>query len=649
MNTGLGLSFWRIVNEEGSNGWAQIYARIPYDDQELQNKGALFGVVLGEKRDDWAEIDAELMGWVEEYFNKLDSLGDLSDFGNSWQKKYPDMTGVWVWINVRDGKREIRITRWGEGVVTLVRQEKEFDFSKNLIPGKVVKGVVEEGDKLVICSGIFPEQMSDKLPKSTEVDISQWSKELVDMGNAAAGLIFNFGKLMEVGMEDKDFEVVENSNFKVTVPVAELGSEIKDIEEDFSGNVKEDSEMTENRPSFDLAQDRLVGPLGFKEKLINKWIGFRQVKQKGLVDRKENVKRKKWSMLLGLIFLVLLLVSLITGSIKIKQTAELKKWQSFSDPIEKSLQEAGNLISINPSGAKKLIEDVKAEFSSGRSQFESGKYKKDLLDLEKKINDGWTSASGEKESEVDEILRIDLVRQGFKGERLGLIKGSQFQSLDSLMGVVVTADSKTKDIKVVAGKGEGLGWVDVAGEASKPMMLSSGGVRDALTGADLIKFDAAVAKPVAIGKFGSNLYVLDQGNKEIYKYAGVADGFGDRTRWLKQDQVISFEPVDMAMDTDIWIVASNGQVDRFRRGAKEQFSLSGLPVNLKVKRIAVDQNGTKLALLDSTSGNVIVCLKDTGVCNQVLKSGRFIGAGDIEFDEQGQLLVLYAGTVGVVR
>ncbi len=638
MNTGLGLSFWRIVNEEGANGWAQIYARIPFDDQELLNKGALFGVVLGEKSENWAEIDAELMEWVEEYFNKLESLGDLGDFGHAWQQKYPDITGVWVWVNNKNGKREIRMTRWGEGVVTLVRNHKEFDFSKNLTQGKVVKGVVEDGDKLIIYSGVLSPEISERLTESKAEDITKLSEEIKTSGMAAAALVFNFGKMAEV-VEDDMAEIIAREEMPESV----------EIQEKPVVNTEYKQERVFQKQEFDLAEDRLVGPLGFKEKLINKWINLRQIKQKGLVDRKEDSKRKKWSMVLGILFLILLVFSLVVGSVKMRQAADLKAWQDFSGPIEKGLQESKSLVGLNPTGAKKLIEDVKTGFGAGRAAFENGKYKDELLNLEKKINEGWTVASGEKDSEIDEILRVDLVRQGFKGDRLGLVKGSQFLALDPLMGMVVTADAKSKDIKVIAGKGEGLGWIDMVGDASKPMVLSTSGIRDAITGADLIKFDATVLKPAAIGKFGGNLYVLDQGNKEIYKYAGTAEGFVERTRWLKQDQSISFEPVDMAMDTDIWVVAVSGQVERFRRGSKEQFSLSGLPANIKIKRIAVDQNGTKLALLDNESGNVILCLKETGVCNQTLKSGKLIGAGDIEFDETGNLMVIYSGTVGVMK
>ena len=627
MNTGLGLSFWRIVKEEGSNGWAQIYARIPFDNVELQNKGALFGVVLGENKENWAEIDAELMAWVEEYFNKLESSGQLAEFGEKWQEKYPDLTGVWVWVNSEGNGRELRVARWGEAKVVLTRNQKEFDLSKNLPPGKVLKGKIEEDDKLMILTGKYKEEIVEKFSGATEDDISKLNEDLGEEDSAVAGLMFNFGKLL--GKETEE-------SLPVEIPPGEIDE--NSITEEVTRRVEED-----------LVADRLVGPIGLKEKLINWWMKLRPIKQKILIDRRETSKRKKWSMLLGVLFLIMLVISLITGSIKMKRTAELKDWQSFSEPIEKSLLEASTLVSINSTGAKKLIEDVRVIFDTGKGRFVNGRFGKELFDLEKKINDGWTVASGEKESQIEEILKIDLVRQGFKGSRLGTQKAGQLLVLDSTMGVIMTAEVKTKDIKVVAGKGEGLVWMDMVGEGSRIMVLGNSGVRNAVTGEDLVKFDAAVAKPVTLGIFGGNLYVLDQGNKEIYKYSAAGEGFGDRVRWLKQDQSIGFEPVDLAMDSDIWVVSEKGVVERFRRGSKEQFSVSGLPEGIKVNRIAVEQDGTRLALLGSSTGAVVICSKDTGVCSQVLKSGRLIEASDIEFDGQGNLLVLVGGTVGVIK
>ncbi|TRZ42343.1 hypothetical protein D4S03_12405, partial [bacterium] len=357
---------------------------------------------------------------------------------------------------------------------------------------------------------------------------------------------------------------------------------------------------------------------------------------------------KKWAVLLGVLFLILLSVSLVTGSLKIKADREAKKWREFFEPITKNILEAQDLVKINPSGARKLVDDVRKTFDIQKAEFVKGKYKNEVAALEQKINDAWTITSGEKESQIEELVNIQLVRPGFVGERMSLIKAGSVLVLESKLGIVVSAVTATKDIKVVAGKGEGLGWLDGLSDGSRVLILNSKGV--SVNGKETggIVFDMAVSKAVALGRFGANLYVLDSGNKEIYKYGAISDGYGDRTRWLKQDQTISVAPVDMAIDSDVWVLGDSGQVERFRRGVREQFTLSGVPGGAKTSKIAVQMDGPSLAMLDTNSGTVIVCSKETGNCEQQLKSEKLKLASDIEYDGSS-LLVLSSGTVGVLK
>lgn len=621
VNTGLGLSFLRIVNEDGSNGWAQVYARIPFDNTELLSKGALFGVIMGKNKENWAEKDAEQMSWVEEYFNKIESEGELATFFLEWRAKYPDLDGVWVWIMDREGKRVMMMVRWGETGITLLRKGKEFNFSKNMIEGKVAKGQTLEGDRLIVWTDGLSEKSEEKrLADLDEPGALALNEKLKQEGFAGAGLVLDFDKFVKEKVEEPEIELLP-------------------------ARIEIEAE---------LVNEKYVGPIRWKEKLANWWFSnltkFRRpIRQEGEVEWKENSKRKKWAVTLGVVFLVILFISLVTGSIKIRREAGLKKWKEFSEPIEKSLSEAVGLVQLNPSGAKKLVEDARVTYGIKNSEFSKGNHAKELVDLGKKIEVTWTLISGEKESQVEEVARIDLVRQGFKGGRMHLIKDKQLVVLDEGMGVVVTIELSAKDIKVAAGKGEGLGWSDAIGDNSLMMVLNGSGVRNAINGQDLIKFDAAVVKPVAFDRFGGNVYILDQGNKEIFKYAAIGDGFGERSRWLKQDQSMSFEPVDMAIDSDIWVVSAEGEVEKFRRGSKEQFAISGLTAGMKISRMAIEIDGDKMALLDSVSGAVAVCSKTTGACSQLLKSEKLREVKDIEFDTQGNLLVLLPGVVGVLK
>lgn len=634
MNTSLGISFFRTVNEEGSSGWAQVYARIPFDDYELFEKGALFGVVLGKPSEKWADTEAELMEWADEFFNGTEEGGNLGQFAGSFKEKYPDVDGAWLWIvPKKDGSREIKTVRWGTSGVSLSRGDKEYNLAAD--EGKIVRGVAEVKDRLVMWSGKLGEMIEGEEEKLfDEEKVMNFGNKLSESREAAAGLFFDFDK-QEITENNKVDEKPAEEE-----PTVEKVGEIAVVEK----NVTDDIVETE-----DLAGEELVGPAKPKDRLLNWWRKIRPLKNDELrVDHEGTQKRKKWAVLLGVLFLILLTVSLVTGSLKIKADREAKKWSDVSEPIVKSIQEASDLVKINPSGARKLIDDARKTFDVQKAEFVSGKYKDEVLSLEKKLNDAWALTSGEKESQIEELVNIQLVRAGFVGDRMSLIKSGSILVVDGKLGTAVSAVTATKDIKVVAGKGEGLGWLDGMSDGSRVLILNAKGI--SVNGKETggVVFDMAVNKPVTFGRFGGNLYVLDSGNKEIFKYGALTDGYGDRTRWLKQDQVITTTPVDMAIDSDVWILSESGTVERFRRGAREQFTLSGVPDGAKTSKIAVQIEGASLAMLDTNAGAVIVCSKETGNCNQVLKSEKLKTASDIEFDG-ATLLVLVSGTIGAIK
>ncbi|HOX96407.1 MAG TPA: hypothetical protein PLI45_03415 [Candidatus Woesebacteria bacterium] len=634
MNTSLGIEFLRTVNEEGSRGWAQVYARVPFDDYELLEKGALFGVFGGKTADNWTEIEGELMEWVDEYFNKTEKAGEMTFFSAELREKYPDIDGVWMWVvPSSSGKRDLKMIKWGDAGVLLEREGREYNLTEE--ENRVIVGTAVEGDILRMWSGVLGSMFTEeeKSEKINEEVVMKYGNRMTEAREAGAGLFFVFGKYLP-----EKTKIVE----EVQVPEKlEVVDEVKEEQE-----VKEELEKVDE----DLAGDSIVGKVGVKEKIVGWWRKKGAMRGSEIrVDREGVDKRKKWAVFLGIVFLLILCVSLVTGSIKIKADREAKKWNDFSEPITKSIQEAKDLASINPSGAKKIMEDVKSTFAVQKAEFVNGKYKNEVVRLEEEINGAWVIASGEKQSQITELVNIQLVREGFVGERMSLIKDNTLLVTDSKMGIVASVTTTSKDIKVVAGKGEGLAWIDAMSDGSRVMVMNAKGVSVDGKESGGIVFDSAVNNPVTLGKFGSNVYILDAGNKEIFKYGAISDGYGDRTRWLKQNQSISVMPVDMVLDANVWVLGNDGTVEKFLRGAKEQFILNGVPEGTKATRIAIQQEGDGMAILDTTNGVVVLCGKETGNCSQQLKSEKLKTASDIEYDGSGNLLVLIAGVVASLK
>lgn len=664
----IALKFLRVVNEVGSNGWSQIYARMPFGKEEVTGKGALFGAVYS-KGSGGTDKEEQILVWADEFYNSVESPGDLAKLWTTFQEKFNGVDAVWVWVTVESGKRKMRVVRDGESGVLIYRGEERAEIKDSLATDKVIAGEVDDGDKAIIWAG----EMEKYLPilEKGEDNDEEKADKVIDKLNkdkvGAAGLILKFDKVQDDEEEEVETEIIKEKvskqeNKEENKEENKQGSKEEDKEKQKEELPKEDKSMMSAGPEIysreeaedkelireddmdGMVSDRLVGPVKPRDKVSNWW---RKISSRGglMVGQERSVKKKKMAVGLGLLFMILLVVSIVFGSIKLKADKEKKQWQSFSDPIEQQIAQAESLGKINQVGSKKILEDAKAAIDAGKAEFENGKFAGDLNTLEQKYQKVWQEVSGEKESQLVNQIDLGLIRQGFNGDRLALRSDGSFMVLDANLGVVASVMTDSKNEEIIAGKGEGAGWIDVTEVKKTGYILTSSGIGTIGSDVTMTPFDSAVAKPVALGEFGANIYVLDQGNQAIYRYSLVSGSIGERIPWLNQGESIEMTPVDMSIDGDIWLVGGGNEIDRYRRGAAENFAISGGPENAKYIRISVQQDGDNLAVLDKEHGWIVIFKKDGGTFVSQLVNEKFKQASDIEYDSNGKLWVLTSGTM----
>lgn len=617
MNNGFGINFLRFVHEEDQESWSQVFARVPFDDVELKQKGALFGVVRSKEIENWADTEVEMTSWVEEYFNGVEVGGDLGSFFGKFTEIYPRVGCVWVWVVLDTGERKIKMVGNEDGHLVIQRGSANINLSNNITNGKVIIGEFKTNDKLWMWVGGLSE------------DFTAWDKEMsVDLSGSFAAFKIEAAKIkveeIEVGEEEVESlpmekEVVEEEKIPAKVTVFEKET---------------------------LASDKYVGPVGFAYKIKNL---FKKKEVVRVASQSNLPSAKRWSFVFGLLFLGLLITSLFFGNVRKKGIENQNKWLSFSEPIEKKIGEAVALVKINQNGSKKLVEDARDIYNLKKFDFEKGDKKLEVEALGKKIEETWMMVSGERKGNVDEVVNLALIRAGVNASRISYVSGSKFVVISEVSGVVMSVDAKSKDIKVVAGKGSGLGWFDAVSDGNKYFVMSKGGLFVVGNESNSLVFDTAVTEPLSLARFGTSVYVLEKGNKEIFKYSVNGSDIGDRSRWLKEGQIISTVPVDLDIDVDVWVLGEKGVVERFRRGVVETFHISGLPENVDFEKISVEKSGDRIALLSIKSGAVSFCSKTTGVCNQQVKVEALKEARDIEFDDENKLMVLFPGTIGVLN
>jgi len=617
MNNDLSLKFLRVVNEVGLNGWGQVYARMPFEAEEESRKGALFGAVFS-KGESNPDKESEMLVWADEYYNGADKGGSLSDFWEKFESKFEGMDSVWVWVSIEQGKRKLRMVRKGESGIVIYRQGNRVEVTGKSGQGRVITGDAISGDEMLVWAGglgAFTKELEDE-NQDEEGRVDGVVGKLVRDQIGASGLVLRFG---EMDLVEKISETEENIDVE------------KPIEQR-------------------IVTSRLVGPVKPRDRIVNWWRRFNSRERMTVSTREGMEKKKKLAVGLGLLFLVLLAVSLVMGSVKIRNDKEAARWATFAEPIEKKRLEADNLSKLNQVGAKKLLEEARSAFEEGKGDFTNKEYGDRLTDLENKLGQSWQTASGEKESELVNQINFDLVRQGFSGSKIVWVEDSTFFVLDGALGVVARVETEQKEIKIIAGKGEGQGWIDLVFYGKSGFILSNDGLGLIASEVKITNFDSAVSDPSALGIFGSNLYLIDKGNREIYKFGIVGDSVGERQRWLKQDEAIDITtPLDLAIDGDVWVVGGSDKLEKFRRGVREHFSLSSVPEGAMFTRVSAELDGERVALLDSTHGWIVLFKKEDGSFISQFNSEKFKEAGDIEFDGQGKLWVLIKGVMAEVR
>lgn len=121
---------------------------------------------------------------------------------------------------------------------------------------------------------------------------------------------------------------------------------------------------------------------------------------------------------------------------------------------------------------------------------------------------------------------------------------------------------------------------------------------------------------VDIDTYGTNLYLLDPVNNQIWRYIREREGYGAATGWSRAADLT--KSVGIAVDGDIWVLNSDTDTDptndlmRLRQGERKTLgTIADLPANpwTKPTKIFTSENHKSLYVLDPSGKRVIQLLK----------------------------------------
>ena len=623
MSNLIGIDFFRLVSDSSIDDWAQVYARVPFDEQEVEKKGALFGAVRLKGGEELVSRGTEIFSWLDEHFNKIEKGGDLRLLMEELEKKDEGLEAVWLWVSLEEGKRVMRVMGVGDGRVDILREGNRVELITKDRLGQVIKGELREGDRLMMGVGGVVDLKKEMIGEEEKLEkVTEELKSKIDESSngAMAGLLLEVGGMKK----EKGEEVLE-------VRKEEEKKEEKKIEEEVGEEVEVGGVV--EKAGVKIEEEG-------KTKKRGSWRGRNvgvKVKQKGGNEKK--------FLYLGGVFLVLFLISVGVGTVKIRQKKEEEVWLAVVEPWEKKEEESLALVEVNPVGARELLKGVMKEIGEKDGSYVDSRYEDDFEELKIRLEESWQKVSGESEVKTTVLTSLELLRSGLKGERLVRLDDEKILVLDGNSGVVVEVVLEDKGMDVVLGKGEDKGWKDVAGDEDTIVVLGKDGLGYEIGGSEgELEFDGSVLGAVGVEMFASSAYVLDGEAEEIWKFAVSGSELEERRRWLVAGEELGLSGVvDMDIDGDIWVLSSGGEVGRFRRGYEEVYALNGGPEDVNGDAVAVSLEGDKLVILDKKNSRIVEFNKETGEYVQQLVGEKIGKMDDVMITSDDQLLGLGEG------
>lgn len=351
-----------------------------------------------------------------------------------------------------------------------------------------------------------------------------------------------------------------------------------------------------------------------------------------------------------IIAIVLILVIALGAGYKYKASRDARQQAEFNKLLQESKDNftgAKGLASLNPADAKTKL-DQSLELVNKALALKPKN--SDAETLKNQINQ--ESPAILQQSSVSAFpvfLDLDLVKKDFKASQISLSK-NKLLLLDPGTKTLVTIDLTKKSNEILAGS-------EKLGEATLASL--NGGLAFVYSkDKGLLKVDTTNSKVSAVSKvdkgwgeikdiygFAGNIYTLDSGKNMIWKYLPAAAGYSDKREYLTKGTKADLTgSLRMQIESSIFVLKSGGEILRFTKGDKDNFSYSGLPGGVKdPKSIFTSSDVDNLYVLDSGNSRLLILTK-TGSYKGQVTGDKFATATDLVVDELGKKVYLLDGS-----
>jgi hypothetical protein len=608
----------KIVGTPSDGLWSQVHTFFPEEDDKKEKRGDLLtvlvisGVAAGVES---VAAGREILSRLhEEYYENL-SGSAFERLTSAVEKLGKENENLELVAAALLGEA-LYLAVYGEGRVFLKRGEKKGILLKGDGGLKTASGFLQEDDFLVLGSRRFFEAVGDGVLKAS-----------LESGSASEAV----ESLAPIVLGRNDMAAA-----------AAILACAKKEEELMIQSVAPNEEKKEILPP---KKEELPTARPIKEKLFNRFrFGLLRRRRPAIFVRSAAAERKKrLYFLISLVLLLLLGTSLILGVRRKMGEGKRLKASQLVKQAEEKLNQGKTLSAAQPVEGRVLGEEVQRLADEALAL--SPKNNEEATFLKKEAEKFLASLGQEVTlAEPTVFMDLNIISDGANGVALGLAEKNLVVLDEAKKKIYLLSVEKKSQVVIdfTDEQGDQLAAVD-----KKAFVLAEKGIYvvNLLQKSASLKIerDEVWKSIVGLGAYAGNLYLLDKGAGNIWRYLATEEGFSARKSWFSGTPPDLSEGVSLAIDGAIWVLKKEG-ISKFNLGKEENFVLNRMPESfLEPAKIFTSAEAENLYVLDKGRGKIYVITK-SGDFKAAYAWDGFKNAQDLAATEAIKKLFVLSGT-----
>ncbi|MFA5359682.1 MAG: hypothetical protein WC349_01860 [Patescibacteria group bacterium] len=313
---------------------------------------------------------------------------------------------------------------------------------------------------------------------------------------------------------------------------------------------------------------------------------------------------------------------------------------------QKQNQIDASLLYSNEEGAKKLLEEVKALITQLPQKTQSQKDQYNVIMAKHQV----------QIEKISRVVRVDgveianLVNLNANAKPTNIIMAQEkIYAADATQKTIYSVDLKSKLATAITLADQNISKLDFP-NIDKNNNISY------FNSSNIIVFDAKTEKSSVLEinysvkpqkiidskQYNNRYYLTDSLNGQIYRFEKSGAKLTNATAWLNAQEDLT-NATSMAIDGSIYLLKNNGEVSKYTKGKKEEFSISAVEPSLsQASKITVSEAQDYLYVFEPTGKRLVVFNKAGDFINQYT-SDKFNDLKDFQVDETNKKIYFLNG------